>query len=123
MDARWWLLIGMIGPLGVMGLVRAIATFYDDRKRSREPELSFVSCDEVEAVEDTLVEILPRLFGVAYDQCFVSNDSDLTDFTSTDEESENVREILRREYSVDVSTLADERIVTLAKAIEEKRGA
>jgi hypothetical protein len=123
MDTSWWWLIGIVGPMGVMALARVIGEAYADWKNAREPQLALAAWDEVEAVEEILIELLPKLFDVRYEECFISNDSDLTHFTTTDEQSERVRALLLTEYGVDVAVLADERLVTVANAIRERRRA
>ena len=114
MDARWWWIVGMIGPLAALALARGAFKWYAER---RAPKLSFASQEEVAALEDVFRELMPKVFGFSFDDCFISDQSSLTDFTDKEEELLQLEERIRSLFEVDVSTLPDKRLVTIAKAI------
>lgn len=111
----------MLGPLGALGLVRTALTSFGNRRASRAPELSFASCEQVEALEDVFREFIPNMFGCAYDECFISDQSSLTDFTVDDDELANIQVRLRALYDIDVADLPDDRLVTIVRSIAESR--
>ena len=119
MDARWWWFFGIVGPVGAVALIRAVVTSYNEWRASRAPKLTFASCEEVEALEETFVHFIPSVFGFGYDECFISDESSLGDFTTTEHEMEEFRLRIRSVYGVEVTFLSDDRLVTIVKAITQ----
>lgn len=121
MDAKWWWLLGIIGPAGALAVVREIVTSYREWRASRELQLSYAPRDEVEALEDEFREFIPAIFGLEYDDCFISNDSSLSDFALDEEQLAQLAEQIRSVYGVDVTLLPDDRLVTIVAAIALRR--
>lgn len=104
----------MIGPLGAFALARTIITSFQEW---REPKLGYADTDEVEALEDQFREFIPAVFGFAYEDCFISNDSTLGHFVDDEEQRAQVHERIRSVYGVDATLLEDDRLVTVVAAI------
>jgi hypothetical protein len=121
MDAKWWWLLGMLGPLGLLAAIRAALTSYADWRASRGPKLSYASCEQVAALEETFRDFIPKVFGFGFDECFISDESSLTDFTDDPEALREIHARIRALYDVDVAALPDDLLVTIVRWIAEKR--
>jgi hypothetical protein len=107
----------MIGPFGVMAIFRTCMEAYNNRRVSREPQLSMASTERVESLADTLVDIMPKIVGCEAGDCIITDESSLGDFASDERDLLRFREALRTAYGLDTHSLPDDRLVTIAEAI------
>jgi len=118
MEINWWLIVGTLGPLGLIGIIRASVTAYNDWKHSKQPRFELAPQDQVFELEDTLAEMMPRLFGFSYEDCLITDDSSVGDFTP-DFTTEDIAANLFREYGIQLADLPDDRLVSIARAIKQ----
>lgn len=117
MDPKWWWLIGMLGPVGAMGIVRTCIEAYGNWRRRSEPQLSIASTERVEALTEVLVELLPRIVGHEAGDCIITDQSSLSDFANGEPDLLRFRENVRAVYGIDPDRLPDDRLVTIAEAV------
>lgn len=119
MEINWWIVVGTLGPLGLIGFVRASIIAYNDWKAAREPRLTLAPRERVEELESTFVELMPRVFGFDYDDCFITDESSLCHFGGAEYRAD-VAERMLAEYSIDIHSLPDDLLVTIAAAIRRR---
>ena len=123
MDFNWWWLIGILGPLGVTALVRLAIASYRDWRASRSPAapaLSFAATDQVAELEETFRVVFPPLFGLQFNDCFISDESSLEDFAGFYDMSD-LHSRIHSLYGVSVSALPNDRLVTIVGEIARRR--
>jgi hypothetical protein len=121
MDAKWWWLLGMLGPFGAMAIVRSVLEWRAERRAISEPELIFASQDQIMELESVLEELFPTVLGYSYHDCIITDESSLGDFASSEEESERMSDTLASAYGIALSELPDDRLVTVARAVASRR--
>jgi hypothetical protein len=120
MDAKWWLL-GMLGPLGAMAITRSVLEWRAARRAISETQLVFASQDQVRELESVLEELVPAVLGYRYHDCFITDESSLRDFASTEDELQRLSDALASAYGIALSELPDDRLVILARAVGRRR--
>jgi hypothetical protein len=107
----------MLGPFGLVGgtriVINEVAAW---RERRRQPQLVWGSGERVAAVEDIMADLIPKVFGFSYYDCYISDDSSLTDFEPHHPASRSLEKIAA-EYGIDTAALPDMKLVTIAEAI------
>jgi len=104
MDAKWWWLIGMIGPFGVMAFARVAGDAYNNWRSAREPHLDIASTEQAEALAPILIDLMPKVLGCEAGDCIITDQSSLSDFANGEEDLERFRENLRSCYGFDAVT-------------------
>lgn len=121
MNAGWWWILGLLAPFGLFGIVRVIAEqVAASREHRRQPRLVWGSRERVEAFETTLEDMIPKLFRFSYYDCYLSDDSSLSDFEPEYPVSHSL-DRLTAEYGIDPAALPDLKLVTICEAIATRR--
>jgi len=84
----------------------------------RKLEITFAATDRVEANRDLVADIVRRVIGMEFENCFVSDESTLWDFHVSEDNVEFVRKILLL-YHVDVSDLDPPFLWAIAERIRD----
>ena len=116
MNINWWWVLGMIGA---PALLRVTITAVEQWREWRQPKLGYADQSEVIRLEPVLRELMPQVFGLALEDCFISDESSLYDFEpeiTVAQSSERIEKL----YGVSVTDLPDLRLVSICDAIAGK---
>lgn len=84
-----------------------------------QPE--FTSAEGLEAHEELAQRFFPEVLGLNFDDCFVSDESSLSDFYDDTRTKEQVHAKLKDCFGLDASTIQDDRLVAVFDAISSKK--
>jgi hypothetical protein len=86
----------------------------------KEPprKIEFAPQDRIQSHQSLAREFFSEILDFDYDECFVTDESFVTDFDITPSEADRR---IRRRYGIDVSDLLDGAIVDVLEAIEKRR--
>jgi hypothetical protein len=112
----------LLGPLvgtaivGTIVIVARMIRWMPDMRPGAPPPLELASTERVDRVAETARDLMSRVLGMRYDECFISDESSLWDFhvyPSNDAYVERIREL----YGVDVSDVTDGNLATILERI------
>lgn len=83
------------------------------KNTSRKKGWSYASNKRVKSHERLAVEFLQKILNLNYYDCFISDESRLTDFSEEDQFKEDVIKKIKRIYNEDISDIFDKPLVDI----------
>jgi len=99
-------------------VISLIITKRSPRSRVRRP----TTTERVARHEDVARGFLPRILGIEFDQCFISDESNLCDFHCEDS-NEACFQRIQQVYGVDVSDIESGNLAEIFERIKANQGA